>query len=76
MQLSNRKKILEILNDGNWHCTNEFYGSYIADPRTIIAKMRKDGYNLQSRWCETHKHNHSKEWRLNYAEPQSERQQV
>ena len=51
-----------------WHCTNEFYASYIADPRTRLCEIAKTGIKLEWRWCETHQHQKSKEWRLS-AQP-------
>lgn len=65
------KKLLEILNDGAWHCTNEFYSVYMSDPRTIICQLKKRGYKFQWRWCIDPKHNHqghSKQWMLLYAQ--------
>src|SRR6185436_4436638 len=61
---SQQRKILEILMDQSWHCTSEMYALYIADPRKRLNELKKQGYNLVWRWCETHKHNKSKEWML------------
>ena len=62
--MTQHQKILDILSDGGWHCTNEFYASYIADPRTRIVELKKKGYILLWQWCKTHPHNKSKEWQL------------
>ena len=59
-----KQKILQILSDGNFHCTNEMYASYIADPRTRLCEIAKSGIELEWRWCQTHPHKKSKEWRL------------
>ena len=64
MNLSQHQKILNILSDRKWHCTNEMYASYIADPRTRITELKKKGYILLWQWCKTHPHNKSKEWQL------------
>ena len=63
-KMTQHKKILEILSDGRWHCTNEFYASYIADPRTRIAELKKKDFILLWQWCKSHPHNKSKEWQL------------
>lgn len=71
--MSQHKIILEKLNEGRWVCTNEFYASYIADPRTRICELKKRGYSLVSRPCKNPSHNHkggSKEWYLNLATTQ------
>lgn len=62
--MTQQKIILNILSDKDWHCTNEFYASYIADPRTRIVELKKKGYILIWQWCKTHSHKKSKEWRL------------
>ena len=62
--MSQQKIILEILSDGNWHCSSEFYSSFIADPRIRIFELKKSGHFLIWRWCEQHKHKKSKEWRI------------
>ena len=62
--------MLELLNEGRWVCTNEMYAKFIADPRTRICELKKQGYNLTPRPCENPTHNHkggSKEWYLNLA---------
>lgn len=67
--MTQHEKILSLLSNGEWICTNSFYASYIADPRTRIVELKKKGYLLEWRWCQTHEHRKSKEWRL-LAEPQ------
>src|SRR3990167_85222 len=62
--MTKHQKILSLLADREWICTNSFYASYIADPRTRIVELKKKGYLLEWRWCQTHSHNKSKEWRL------------
>ena len=57
-------KILELLRCGDWICTSQMYALYIADPRTRIVELKKKGYLLEWRWCQSHSHNKSKEWRL------------
>ncbi len=63
--MSQKSKIINLLDDAQWHCTSEMYQMYMSDPRTIISKMRKDGYNLVSRWCQSHKHEGmQKQWKM------------
>ncbi len=62
--MTQQEIILNILQDGNWHCTNSMYASYIADPRTRLVELKKKGYELEWRWCQQHDHKRSKEWRL------------
>lgn len=69
--MSQQTQILNILADHNWHCSNEFYAAYIADPRSRISALKKiknfngkQVYNLEWRWCTQHTHNKSKQWRL------------
>ena len=62
--MTQHAKIISILDDCEWHCTSEMYRVYIADPRTRLAELKKK-FNLESRWCQTHKHEgQMKEWRL------------
>lgn len=61
--MTQKEKILSILDDENWHCTNEFYASYMADPRKRLHELRQK-FTLEWRWCEQHDHKGSKEWRL------------
>ncbi len=60
--MTNTQKILELLEKGGWVCSTNFYALYIADPRTLLAQMKKQG-KVESRWCKTHDHK-MKEWRL------------
>ena len=62
--MSQKQIILNILSDKNWHCTNEFYSSYMADPRKRISELKDKGYLLEWRWCQSHLHKKSKEWHL------------
>ena len=61
--MTQKEKILSILEDGNWHCTNEFYASYMADPRKRLHELRQK-FTLEWRWCQQHDHKKSKEWHL------------
>jgi hypothetical protein len=70
--MSQHIKILKILEDQDWHCTNEFYAAYIADPRTRICELKKEGYDLSWRWCQRHDHKRSKEWKLNVVQSQNQ----
>lgn len=74
--------ILGILSDGKWHCSNEFYAQYIADPRTRLCELQKKkdehghtSYHFDRRKCQnlTHKHKGgSKEWMLLNVEKRPE----
>ena len=67
---SQKTKILNILEDKGWHCTNEFYASYMADPRKRLHELRQK-FTLEWRWCEQHDHKGSKEWRLEPSQAQN-----
>src|SRR3990167_6407665 len=69
MTTSQKQIILNLLESKEWTCTSEMYASYIADPRTRIVELKKKGYLLEWRWCQSHPHNKSKEWRLMSAPP-------
>lgn len=64
--MTQHEKILDILSDGKWHCTSEFYAAYIADPRIRLHELKEKGYLCEWRWCQSHDYHkgHSKEWRL------------
>lgn len=65
MKTSQHAKILSFLESGNWVCSSKFYAEYIADPRTRLCELKKQGYGLISRWCLSHHHDGKmKEWRL------------
>ena len=65
-KVSQENKILKILEDDNWHCSSEFYAQYMADPRARLFGLKKKGYQLESRKCQSHNFHdgNSKEWRL------------
>ena len=60
--MTNKQKILELLEKQDWVCSTNFYSMWIADPRTLLAQMKKRG-EVESRWCKTHNHK-MKEWKL------------
>lgn len=64
--MSQHQIILNILNDGAWHCSSEFYASFIADPRTRLCELQKKGFQLENKKCELHSYHkgHSKAWKL------------
>lgn len=63
--MSQHTKILNLLESGNWICSSKFYAEFIADPRTRLCELKKQGYQLISRWCLAHHHEGKmKEWRL------------
>ena len=64
--MSQQEKILDILEDYNWHCVNEFIDTYCVDYRRRLCDLKKKGYLLENRKCEQHNYHRgfSKEWRL------------
>lgn len=63
--MNQHEKILNLLNNGSWVCSSQMYALYIADPRTRLAELKKQGYQLINRWCLSHHHDgQMKEWRL------------
>ena len=63
---SQAERIAELLSDGNWHCTNEMYEMWMADPRTRLCELKKKGYVLEGIKCTLH-NNHrggSKMWKM------------
>ena len=64
--MSQQQLILDLLKDGQWICSSQFYASFIADPRTRICELKKKGYLLENRKCEQHDYHRgfSKEWKL------------
>lgn len=65
--MTHANTILNLLREQEYVCTNEFYRRFIADPRTILSRLKKEGYEFYSRPCENPSHNHngpSKEWKL------------
>ena len=67
MKDSQQKRIMNLLEQERWVCTNELYALWIADPRKRLCELRDKGVKMEWRWCEHPGHNHdgqSKEWRL------------
>jgi len=64
--ISQKNKILDLLNDSGWHCTSEFYAMYMSDPRRRLCDLRDSGYALESKRCQLHDYHNggSKMWRL------------
>ena len=45
-------QLMEILNDGQWHCSVEFIERmHIVDYRKRLSELKKQGYNLISVLC-------------------------
>ena len=66
MKTSQQVRILNLLDDNQFHCTSELYAMYIADPRKRLHELREQGKQLEWRWCKTHDYHtgQQKEWRL------------
>jgi uncharacterized protein (DUF488 family) len=60
------QRIIDVLQDGTWHCTSEFYADFMADPRRRMKDIQERGFTLESRTCESHTFHAggSKEWRM------------
>ena len=58
------QRIIDALSDGKWHCTSEFYGDFMADPRRRMIDIKERGFYLHSRKCQRHPYHSggSKEW--------------
>lgn len=65
---SQHQKILDILSDGDWHCTSEMRSEYMADPPKRLQELRDEkGYLFYTpRYCTRHNYHKGgvKEWRL------------
>lgn len=64
--MTNKQKILNLLEKNEWVCTSQMYALYIADPRTLLSPMHEQGI-VENRWCQNPNHHHKgnqKEWRL------------
>ena len=64
--MSQKEKILNLLQQNEWVCTSQMYALYIADVRRRICDLAQDGYELESRKCRQHDYHAggSKEWHL------------
>ena len=64
--MSQQQIILDILKDGEFHCSSEFYAQYMADPRKRLHELKTKGYELENRKCQQHDYHTggSKEWKL------------
>ena len=64
--MTNKQKILNLLEKNEWVCTSQMYALYVADPRTLLSPLHKQGI-VKNRWCQNPNHHHKgnqKEWRL------------
>lgn len=63
--MNQHTKLINLLDDGAWHCSNELRDLYIPEYRSRINELRKKGYNILDRRCLRHPHDGSmNEWRL------------
>lgn len=64
--MTQKDKILNLLQQNEWTCTSQMYALYIADVRRRLCDLAQDGYELESRKCRQHDYHAggSKEWRL------------
>lgn len=60
------QRIIDVLEDGEWHCTSQFYADFMADPRRRMIDIQERGFSLESRPCRSHTFHAggSKEWRM------------
>lgn len=57
MKTSQQTKILNLLEDYQWHCGNEITQLYIKDDRKRISELNKAGYKIIGEPCNLHTHN-------------------
>lgn len=43
--MTNKESMLNILKDGQWHCSHEF--SFSSQPAAIVRDLRNDGYEFE-----------------------------
>lgn len=59
------EKIKQLLNQSEWVCGRVFLGNYISEYRTRINELRKQGFKINTRKCQSHKHKGGmQEWKL------------
>lgn len=63
MKTSQQNKILNLLDDGAWHCTSEMAALYMVDYRRRLVDLKEKGWQLESRRCTKHPHP-MKEWHI------------
>ncbi len=60
-----RETILQLLNGALWVCGTGFQSSYIPEYRTRINELRKEGFTIETRKCQQHRHKGiMQEWHL------------
>lgn len=65
--MSQHAKIINLLDDGQWHCTSEMRNLYMADPPKRICELKEKGFIFDNpRVCTKHNYHDGgvKEWRL------------
>lgn len=71
--MTHTKVILNILEDGAYHCGNEFRKVYIGEFRSRINELRKKGYVIQAEPCSlnhTHEGRTPNMWKLEGYTPE------
>lgn len=63
MKESQQNKILNLLEDGEFHCTSEMAALYMVDYRRRLVDLKVKGYLFVNRRCQKHAHP-MKEWKL------------
>jgi hypothetical protein len=63
--MSQKHKIIELLGSGMWVCSRELAANYMVDYRSVINKLRKEGYIIETKRCDMHHHDGKMNmWRL------------
>lgn len=71
--MSQKEKIIAKLGDGLWHCSRELIDLYCVDYRSVINKLRKEGFVIETKACEFHIHEgRMNMWRLISLPPRFE----
>lgn len=45
-----------MLGSGMWVCSSDFARNYMVDYRSLINKLRKEGFVIETKRCELHHH--------------------
>lgn len=65
--ISQQNKILNLLDDLQWHCTSEMAALYMVDYRRRLVDLKEKGYQFETRRCIIRKFDLVKYWELEGA---------
>lgn len=70
--MSQHTKLLNLLDDSRWHCSNELRDLFVPEYRSRINELRKCGYVIKALKCNLHKHSGNMQmWRI-FEKPASQ----